>query len=324
MSGRLLGLAELSAIAFLGFAALLSGVGAVVHRLVRPYLLVRAPDERAAWIFAVAAAPVAGALILTAACLLPSIDLHHWHLVDHCSVHGGWHPHLCLVHLPPRTGHAAGLAALAVLAVLGVAVVADIVGLLRLSRNLRRAIGESACRDGIDAAIPIAATVGFLRPRVVVSAALRRRLAPGLVDAIIAHEGAHVRRRDALRQAAARILSRFHLPAVRRRLLRDLHLACEQACDEQASAHVGDRLLVAQALIAMEQILAATPTPLPRAAVAFGDTGVAARVHSLVADPLPGSRRMPPVALALLALAVFAAADPIHHGTETVLGLLTR
>lgn len=322
MSGSLLGLAELAAIAWLGFAALLSAAAAVVYRLVRPQLLLRAPDERAGWIFAVAAAPAAGALILTVACLLPSIDLQHWHLVDHCPVHGGWHPHLCLVHLPQRTGHTAGFAALAIVAVFAVVAVADMVAMRRLGRRVRQALDEGC--SGLDAGVPIAVTVGFFRPRVLVSAALRRRLDPAMVAAIVAHEHAHVRRRDALLQSVARLLSRMHLPAVRRRLLRDLHLACEQACDEQAAVHIGDRLVVAQALLGMEQLLAAMRTPLPEAALAFGDTGVAARVHSLVTDPLPGSRRMPPAALVVLALAVVAAANPIHHGTETVLGLLTR
>lgn len=60
-------------------------------------------------------------------------------------------------------------------------------------------------------------TAGLLAPRVYVSSALEQRLSQTELDCVVAHEAAHVRRRDPLRLCTYRLLScvLFWLPALR-------------------------------------------------------------------------------------------------------------
>lgn len=324
MSGSLLALGELLALAYLAFALLISAICAALHPLVRARLRSWAPEDRAGWIFVFCVAPPAGGLLLTAVCLLPSVDALSWHLVDHCFRHGSGHPHLCLAHLPAGAGTIAGLAALGMLGMLSISAMLDLARTTRFSHKLRAAIENRGWARELDHAHPLAATIGILRPRVVISAALQRSLPRELFAAVVHHENAHVRRRDPLVRTLARIGTVLHFPGTRRQLLRDLHLACEQACDEQAASQVGDRLLVARALIAVERLLATTRMTLPASAAGFGDAGITVRVNALAEDPASRSRMRLPAALTGVLILLVAAADRIHHTTETILGLVTR
>lgn len=91
--------------------------------------------------------------------------------------------------------------------------------------------------------LPVPAfTAGFLRPRIYVSEALPEHLAPDELAAVIAHEGAHVARRDPLRLTSLRALAHtlFWIPALRR-LSEDMTDQAELAADDAAA---GDRPLV--------------------------------------------------------------------------------
>ncbi|HYW08956.1 MAG TPA: M56 family metallopeptidase, partial [Longimicrobium sp.] len=113
-------------------------------------------------------------------------------------------------------------------------------------------------------------TVGWLRPRIYVSASLPERLSPAELEALLAHEGAHVARRDPLRLSLLRFLALtlFWLPALRR-LAEDLADEAEIRADDRAAR--GRPLALASALLA----LASWPTP--------GELGVGfAQRHSLL------------------------------------------
>jgi beta-lactamase regulating signal transducer with metallopeptidase domain len=111
---------------------------------------------------------------------------------------------------------------------------------------------------------------------------------------------------------------------VRRRLLRELAIASEQACDAEAGRRIGDRLRVAEAILAVERILAAAP-PARAGLAGFEGTSVAQRVEALLAaePPAPGRARFRIAAAGALALGL-AFADPLHHATEHFLALVTR
>jgi beta-lactamase regulating signal transducer with metallopeptidase domain len=163
-------------------------------------------------------------------------------------------------------------------------------------------------------------TGGLWRREIYVSSAMANALPPRLLEAVIAHERAHARRRDGLRMLAARVLSWPQLPRVRRSILAELDLATELACDEQAGSRLSDRLVVAEAILAAERLLASTSWRAPGPLLAFGGSSVPARVQSLLAAPptqgtLPG-RWM----VGLLLLASWLLADPLHHATEHLLG----
>lgn len=324
MNGSLLALSELVALAYVTFALGISAACAGLYPLVRDRLDSWAPADRAAWIFVFCTAPAAGALLLTALCLLPSFDGLMRHLADHCSAHGSDHPHLCLAHLPESAGTLAGLASLGVLGLLLVAAVGDLIHTARLGRQLQAMLRHDDRNCEIGSSQPLAVTIGILRPRVVISSALRRNLPEELFAAVVDHENAHVRRRDPLLRTLARLGAFLHVPGMRRRMLRDLHLACEQACDEHAAEHSGDRLLVARALITVERLLARSKATLPVSVIGFGGAGITARVNALVKDPGPRTRMWLPVASIGLLILLVATADRIHHMTETLLGLVTR
>lgn len=324
MNGSLIALAELVALAYLTFALGLSATCAGLYPRVRQRLEQWAPADRANWVLAFCTAPAAGALVLTTLCFLPSLGAGWWHLVDHCTVHGSGHPHLCFAHLPKSAGTLVGTGALALLFVVFAALAVEVLRLNRLRHRLQPVIGEGGAGSVIDSPQPLAATIGILRPRVVVSSALRRHLPGELLAAVLEHEQAHVRRRDPLRRMLAHLGSVFHLPKTRQRLLRDLQLACEQACDEQASDRSGDRLLVARALLRVERLLARGRVKLPALAFGFGSAGIISRVEALAGDPIRRAPLWLPAVLCAFLVALVVAADSIHHTTETLLGLVTR
>lgn len=79
-------------------------------------------------------------------------------------------------------------------------------------------------------------TVGWLRPRIYVASALPQRLSPAELEALIAHESAHVARRDPLRLSLLRFLALvlFWVPALRR-LADDVADEAEILADDRAA-----------------------------------------------------------------------------------------
>ena len=136
---------------------------------------------------------------------------------------------------------------------------------------------------------------------------------------MVAHERAHAARRDALAMTLARVVALVHLPAIRRRILAELALASEQACDEDAARACGDRVLVAETIVASERAAASAP-PFAAPGIAFGGGEVAGRVESLLAasEGSPAPRHLGWLLVAALA-GLAAAAPHVHHWTETLL-----
>ena len=179
---------------------------------------------------------------------------------------------------------------------------------------------------------PLAVAAGLWRPRTFVSTGLVEALDPDELEVVLAHERAHVRRRDGLWNAAAEFFAFGQWPSVRRALRADLELACEQACDESAAERIGDRLRVAAALLAVERLRhrvgsaarmhepgGAGIDALAGPAFARGDLG--ARVAFLLDDADEGrwQRWLVPAMAAALGLSMIVFSDPLHHWTETML-----
>ncbi|MFN8012489.1 MAG: M56 family metallopeptidase [Holophagaceae bacterium] len=111
-------------------------------------------------------------------------------------------------------------------------------------------------------ALPMAARL--LRPVVWMPAALFGAMDPVHIDALLAHELAHVARRDWLLNALQGVLESllFYHPAVwwlSRRIRRER----EHACDDLAVALCGDAIAVAEALAALEGLRSPTPRKAP-------------------------------------------------------------
>jgi Zn-dependent protease with chaperone function len=93
-------------------------------------------------------------------------------------------------------------------------------------------------------------TVGWLRPRIYVDHSLAERLRPEELEALLAHEGAHVDRRDPLRLSLLRFLALvlFWLPALRR-LAEDVADEAEVQADDRAAR--GRPLALASAIVSL-------------------------------------------------------------------------
>lgn len=101
-------------------------------------------------------------------------------------------------------------------------------------------------------------TVGWLWPRVYVAAQLAQCLTRDQLSAVLAHEGAHVARRDPLRLSVFRFFARtlFWIPALRR-LADDAADDAEVQADDQAA---GDRpLVLASAILSVAQWMPSGP-----------------------------------------------------------------
>jgi Zn-dependent protease with chaperone function len=112
-------------------------------------------------------------------------------------------------------------------------------------------------------------TVGWWRPRVYVARALGNLLQPEELAAVVAHEAAHVRRRDPLRLSLLRFLTctLFWIPALRR-LADDVADEAEIQADDAAAA--GRPLALASAILSLARWLEGRrPARGLRAAVGF-------------------------------------------------------
>jgi beta-lactamase regulating signal transducer with metallopeptidase domain/HEAT repeat protein len=121
---------------------------------------------------------------------------------------------------------------------------------------------------------------GHVKPVVLVPAAVLAGLSPSQLDAILAHELAHVRRHDYLVNLAQTVIETifFYHPAVWW-VSRQVRESREECCDDIAVAACGDRKEYVEALLGIEQMrLAAT--------VALGATGgsLLARARRLLID----------------------------------------
>lgn len=246
---------------------------------------------------------------------------------DHCVTHGGHGHHLCVLH-PPQLAHhpiAWGLIALALLPALtrwGRAIAAAAVE-RRLSSALVRSSRPSDLGADVrllDQATPIALTVGALRPVILLSTGLIEAISPQTLRIILAHERAHMRRRDtawALLDAFAGAL----LPkAARGRLLGDLSLAREQACDLVAAQGEGPsgRAHVAAALTAVSRLGLARPA----CGMSAGAASIEARVLYLLDEGASAPRRSPRALICALTAAA-CLAGPAHTLIERIItGLL--
>ncbi|MBK8725810.1 MAG: M56 family metallopeptidase [Holophagaceae bacterium] len=164
-------------------------------------------------------------------------------------------------------------------------------------------------------ALPMAAR--FLRPVVWLPAALFTALDPLHIDALLAHELAHVARRDWLfngLQSAIEALLFYH-PAVWW-LSRRIRQEREHACDDLAVALCGDAIAYAEALAALEGLRSQNPRRapglVPSLELAAHGGSLMNRIRRLLApDPsaTPGFLR-PRTGLAMLLAAGLAASIP--------------
>jgi beta-lactamase regulating signal transducer with metallopeptidase domain/HEAT repeat protein len=112
--------------------------------------------------------------------------------------------------------------------------------------------------------VPIA--IGWLRPVILLPTSAFTGLTVEQLDAIIAHELAHIRRHDYLVNLAQSVIETvlFYHPAVWW-VSRQVRQEREHCCDDAAVAACGDRQRYARALVGMERLRGSDPLPVVRA-----------------------------------------------------------
>ncbi len=175
---------------------------------------------------------------------------------------------------------------------------------LRVTRPVR--VLESAV-------VQVPAVIGWLRPVVLLPASALTGLTPLQLDALLAHELAHVRRYDYLvnlLQSAIETLLFYH-PAVWwvSRRVRDER---EHCCDDVAVAACGDAHFYATALLGMERLR----NPMPALSMAAAGGSLVERVRRLM-TPVPAEifPRGLAGALAVMLALVLAAGGSLVAGS---------
>jgi len=325
-----LGLVAASAVIFLVAAASASVLSSAAFPFALSPLCRLDPAMRANFLLAWSSLPgLAGALVVCLT-LAPSIIHGLGFGLDHCHSHGH-HAHLCLVHTALFSGSTPERL---LLGTIGVSLLAwaTVVGTrLRRQRQVLEmllALGSASNVEPRHSVIrsrrPFAITAGWLEPAILISSRLLEDLMPAEVSTVLAHEQAHQRRRDGLRLLAAESVSRLHWPTTRRRILGRLSLAIEQACDEVAARHSGDRLGVAATIVKLSRLGAGEGHSAFSTSPAFTGADTADRVQGLLQPALvarPGIALAALVLGALLTIAGLATGDWWHHSAESLLSL---
>jgi beta-lactamase regulating signal transducer with metallopeptidase domain len=155
-------------------------------------------------------------------------------------------------------------------------------------RLVRRFVGGEAAWMGVPLRLTdrlqTPATVGFVRPAILLPPRVLDELAPGELRAVMLHELAHVRRGDLWTNLAQRALAAclwWH-PAVRW-TARRLELEREMACDEAVVRAVGHPLAYARSLTRLAANARAARVPALATAAAPRAGHLACRVEALVA-----------------------------------------
>jgi len=258
--------------------------------------------------------PSAGALLITLTVVLPAF-----------------------LSFEPHQDHEAAGPVLIVLAALAAAGVSG--GLWRGWRACRAARALLACcRPGpdrigdaavhvVDAAEPLVAVVGALRPRIVVSESVRAACSAEEFRAVLAHEAAHLAARDNLKLlmlvAAPDALALTPFAAL---LTERWRGAAESEADQRATR--GDcerRLALASALIKVARLVKTPSEPHPALGMAVAIDDVPVRVRALLGPPAARARGRILAALGAAALLIPLLALPryaqLHELIEGLIAL---
>ncbi|MGH9941896.1 MAG: M56 family metallopeptidase, partial [Pyrinomonadaceae bacterium] len=174
-----------------------------------------------------------------------------------------------------------------------------------LARRLRVSRPVRLC---VSAFVEVPTVVGWLRPVVLVPACALTGMSAAQLEAVLAHELAHVRRHDYLLnflQAVAEAVLFYH-PAVWW-LARELRSEREHVCDDMAVAATGDALTFARALTTLEGLRRGVGSAAP--ALAANGGSLMHRIQRLVnVRQTPAPRRAPRAAGLAVALCALACA----------------
>ena len=177
------------------------------------------------------------------------------------------------------------------------------------------------------ALVDVPAVIGWLRPAILVPVSVIGGLSPAHLDAILAHERAHLRRRDYLVNLVQCVVETllFYHPAVWW-VSRRIRVEREHCCDDLAASLCDSRLTYATALASLETLRAATP------ALAMPATGgvLLHRIRRLVEPRCPsipdfsGGFAMCVIPTLLLLVTHLPAMPPATRGTDVDMAAMSN
>ncbi len=197
------------------------------------------------------------------------------------------------------------------------------VGLTPVPASVTHCLNDLAQRLGLRRTVSVAQSVrigvpmavGYLRPLILLPGCVITGLTAAQLEALIAHELAHIRRHDWLVNAFQLLVETvfFYHPAVWW-LSRQIRQERENCCDDLAVLLVGDRGTVGRMLLALEELRERTP------GLALAATGgnLLSRVRRVVAkgrQPEPTGREWLPAGVLLLLAGLGGAAWAMSAGT---------
>jgi Zn-dependent protease with chaperone function len=245
---------------------------------------------------------------------------------DHCLVHDH-HRHLCFVHATTAPWLVVALGAFALVAC-GLRAGQwlwreqrarrDLLALERLGRR-----DDSTGISWVPGDGALCLSMGLWNPRVLISENLATQLQREELSAALAHERAHVCRRDPLSLFLSTLLLMVGVPWLARLLRPALILAIEQTADVDAARLVGDPTVVASAIVGVAR-LAHPALHLSELATSMGTCAVEQRVGALLEarelQPQPArGLRLAGLGALTITIAALAQAPRLHHAVETLL-----
>lgn len=304
---------------FLVLWLLLSVLFLLVYPLLRPLFLALHPRFGSALLLAYWTGPFLASLASTVFLFMPNVESV---LVDaHCHED-------CASHVPLI--HSFGLASFGLVAAGTVLLllIYRCVITLRQSRQLGTQFRLLSCDRGayhqLQAASPLVFTLGWWKPRIYVSEGMAAVCSEADLSIILLHEKAHQERRDNLRSLIARLCSALLSNGLAHRIMTDLQLLTEQACDFRAAEKYG-HVAVAETLLKVKRLLQHQSAPAPSVAMAFAERDVELRIKALLKAQqriVLQSWQLGVIALCLL-LSLALLISPLHHGSEWVITALT-
>ena len=165
--------------------------------------------------------------------------------------------------------------------------------LWKLLRHCRQwTSSDGALASILDTAYPVAAVAGVFHPRLLLSARVLRECTPDELDAIVAHERAHVRRRDNLTRAFLLALpDRWLAPRASREIEAAWTRAAEEAADAEGAGATGStRAILAATLIRVARMADGAPPAWMPGLAFYQGTDLEHRVRALLDEPRRDSR----------------------------------
>lgn len=282
-----------------------------------------APGSRLRRAFLLASLPWLLPLVVLASAVSLALAKRLDWIADHCEFHGPGHPHLCFEHLPAiGLDLAHGAVVLVAGLTLGVIVLRFAMHERRMNRRLA-AIATLARGRGtyrvLEQPASFAFAAGVRAPVIVLSSRLLEKLDWRERRLVLAHEIAHLRHGDPVKNFLFEIALLLNLPAAARELRRQWRQGMEERADDVVAGRYG-RDATADVLLKLLRL----QQDEPRVGLAAAGGDPLQRIRRLLIRETVVARAWRLELFLVFGLAGLALATATaHHGLETLLGHLT-